>query len=70
VTFAAPLIQRKDDTEEVISERLRNYERQTLPLVDYYRRQGRLHEVIGEIPVEKVTAELTSLIDRLRATND
>lgn len=66
----APLIQRKDDTEEVISERLRNYERQTLPLVDYYRRQGRLHEVIGEIPVEKVTAELTSLIDRLRATND
>ena len=70
MTFAAPLIQRKDDTEEVISERLRNYERQTLPLVDYYRRQGRLHEVIGEIPVEKVTAELTSLIDRLRATND
>jgi adenylate kinase len=66
----APLIQRKDDTEEVISERLRNYERQTLPLVDYYRRQGRLHEVNGEISVEKVTAELTSLIDRLRTTDD
>jgi adenylate kinase len=65
-----PLIQRKDDTEEVISERLKSYERQTLPLVDYYRRPGRLHDVNGELPVEQVTAEVLSLIDRQRATND
>jgi adenylate kinase len=64
----APLIQRKDDSEEVISERLRSYERQTLPLVDFYRRQGRLHGINGELPVEKVTAELILLIERLRAT--
>ena len=63
----APLIQRKDDSEEVISERLRNYERQTLPLVDYYRKQDRLHELDGELSVEKVTAALIALIDRLRA---
>lgn len=62
-----PLIQRKDDSEEVISERLKSYERQTLPLVDYYRKQGRLHELDGELPVEKVTAALIALIDRLRA---
>ena len=66
----ASLIQRKDDSEEVISERLRSYERQTLPLVDYYRRQGRLHEVNGELSVEKVTAVLISIIDRLRASDD
>lgn len=66
----ASLIQRKDDGEEVISERLKNYERQTLPLVDYYRSQGRLHEVDGELPVEKVAAVLISLVDRLRATDD
>lgn len=63
----APLIQRKDDSEEVISERLKTYERQTLPLTDYYRRQGRLHGLNGGLPVEQVTAEVLSLIERLRA---
>src|SRR5438067_1077553 len=32
------LVARKDDSEEVISERLKAYEKQTLPLTDYYRR--------------------------------
>ena len=57
------LIQRKDDTEEVISERLKSYERQTLPLVDYYRRQGRLRRVNGELPVDQVTQEIFCAID-------
>ena len=65
----APLIQRKDDSEEVISERLKSYERQTLPLVDYYRRQGRLFEVNGELPVEQVTAEVLSLIEKQRGND-
>jgi adenylate kinase len=64
------LIQRKDDSEQVISERLRNYERQTLPLTDYYRRQGRLYGVNGELPVDQVTAEVLSLIEKLRAAHD
>ena len=59
----AELIQRKDDTEEVISERLKSYERQTLPLVDYYRRQGRLRRVNGELPVEQVMREIFCAID-------
>jgi adenylate kinase len=66
----APLIQRKDDTEEVISERLKAYERDTLPLADYYRRQGRLYGVNGELPVDQVTAEMLSLIEKLRAAHD
>jgi adenylate kinase len=57
------LIQRVDDTEEVISERLKNYERQTLPLVDYYNRQGRLRRVDGELPVEQVTEQILRAID-------
>jgi adenylate kinase len=65
-----PLIQRKDDSEAVISERLKAYERDTKPLVDYYRSQGRLHELNGELPIEQVTAEMISLVDRLRAGND
>ncbi|PYP83168.1 MAG: adenylate kinase [Candidatus Angelobacter sp. Gp1-AA117] len=60
----ASLIQRKDDKEEVISERLKEYERRTLPLVEYYRRQGRLHEVNGELPANQVTEQILKLIER------
>jgi len=59
----APLVQRKDDKEEVISERLKSYERQTQPLVDYYRRQGRVHELNGDLPVDQVTAETLAIVE-------
>lgn len=34
------LIQRKDDTKEVIEERLKVYKRQTLPIVSHYKERG------------------------------
>ena len=37
-------VARPDDNEEVVAERLKAYERQTLPLVDYYSAKGRLVE--------------------------
>ena len=66
------LFQRVDDTEEVISERLKSYERQTLPLVDFYRSQGRLRRVNGELPVQQVMAEVFRIIEggAAAATND
>lgn len=39
------LYQRKDDTPEVISERLEIYKKQTEPLIDYYKDKGILHDV-------------------------
>jgi adenylate kinase len=57
------LVTRKDDSEEVIAERLRAYERQTLPLVDYYRRQGRLREIDGDRAAQEVTAEAFQAIE-------
>src|SRR5205807_9654231 len=39
------LVARKADSEAVISERLKAYEKQTLPLTDYYRRAGVLRSV-------------------------
>lgn len=59
----SPLLQRKDDKEDVISERLKSYERQTLPLVEYYNRKGSLHELNGEAPVDRVTAETLAIIE-------
>lgn len=51
----APLTTRKDDREEVIAERLKAYEAQTLPLVGYYAAQKRLVE-IGGLELDEVTA--------------
>jgi len=41
------LVQRDDDREETISARLKVYNNQTAPLVDYYRQQGILREIDG-----------------------
>ena len=41
------LLQRADDREDVIAERLGVYETQTRVLIDYYRRQGVLVDVDG-----------------------
>ena len=57
------LVTRKDDTEEVISERLKAYERQTLPLTDFYRKKGQLREVNGEGSVGEITQEMLKAID-------
>jgi adenylate kinase len=57
------LVTRKDDSEEVIAERLKGYERQTLPLIDYYRRQGRLREIDGDQVPQEVTAEVFRAIE-------
>jgi adenylate kinase len=57
------LFQRVDDTEEVISERLKSFERQTLPLEEFYRKQGRLRRINGEQPVEQVLADMFRAIE-------
>jgi adenylate kinase len=57
------LIVRPDDNEAVVAERLKAYERQTLPLVVYYRAKGQVVEINGEQPVDKVTAEALRAIE-------
>jgi adenylate kinase len=54
---------RKDDTEGVIAERLKEYERQTKPLTDYYRAAGRLHVIDGERDMDAVTAETLKVLE-------
>lgn len=49
------LIVRKDDRPETILERLRVYNEQTFPLVDYYKNKGILSEVDGNGSVEATT---------------
>lgn len=39
------LVQRPDDRSEAVTTRLRVYTEQTAPLLDFYRRRGRLHPI-------------------------
>jgi adenylate kinase len=57
------LVTRPDDREEVVGERLKEYERKTLPLTDYYRSQGRLQEINADQGADEVTAELIRAIE-------
>ncbi len=61
----ATLICRPDDREDVVKERLKTYERQTLPLVDYYKSRGRLVVVDGDQPVEEVMRQAFSAIEHV-----
>jgi len=56
------LIQRVDDNEETIGNRLKVYRAQTEPVVDYYRQAGLLHEVDGEGSVDEVYARVTATL--------
>jgi len=48
------LYQREDDKPEVIEERLKIYEKQSAPIVDYYRKKGILVEVDASRSKEEV----------------
>lgn len=56
------LIQRKDDQPDVVRERLRVYEEQTAPLVDFYQTRGVLHPVDGERDADLVFADVEALV--------
>ncbi len=54
---------RSDDNEEVIWKRIEVYKSQSLPLVSYYSKQGKLVRINGMDPVEKVFEKITLAID-------
>jgi adenylate kinase len=56
------LIQRPDDSEEVIGQRLEAYEKQTSPLVAYYKRLGQLHEVDAARSVDEVKQQVFEIV--------
>jgi len=57
------LVQREDDKHETVNKRLDVYERQTAPLIDYYRSTGKLVEVNALAAVDDVTRQIVEKID-------
>jgi adenylate kinase len=57
------LIQREDDREETVRVRLEVYERQTRPLVEYYRTRGLLRTVDGNGGIDEVFGAFCALME-------
>jgi adenylate kinase len=49
------IYQRADDNEESIRVRINAYKKETVPVINWYREQGRFIEVDGTPPIEEVT---------------
>jgi adenylate kinase len=60
----AQLIQRDDDKEETVRNRMQVYAEQTQPLLDYYAQQGVLVEVDGMNSIEEVRAAIKEALGR------
>jgi adenylate kinase len=58
------LIQRTDDSADIVRERLAAYDRKTKPLADYYRQHGVLETVDGSKGVEEVSRALNEIFAR------
>lgn len=54
---------RKDDTEEVVRERLKAYHAQTKPLIGYYTAQNKVRTVDGMADIETVQKEIDQALD-------
>ncbi|MHC4537189.1 MAG: adenylate kinase, partial [Planctomycetota bacterium] len=52
------LVQRPDDTPDVVANRLRTYHQQTEPLVDYYRNNGTVYDFDADGTPEEVRVSI------------
>ena len=60
------LVTRADDGVEIVRERLKVYQRQTKPLVDYYSARPTFRRIDGNQPPDVVTAAVDAALDTLQ----
>jgi adenylate kinase len=56
------LYQREDDKAETVQKRIEVYQKQTAPLIEYYSKQGLIHEVDGTLDIDQVTKQLLAAL--------
>lgn len=57
----SPAVQRADETEEAITKRLETYNNQTVPLVDYYEKEGLL-KTISSLSSEEIVSQIKAAV--------
>lgn len=60
-----PLVQRKDDSPEVVENRLKTYHEQTAAVVGYYQKKFPILTINADQDIDKVTAEVFKGLERL-----
>ena len=58
------VVQRDDDTEEAVQRRLELYEEETVPIIDFYRRLGKLVVVDGVGEGDEVFKRLVDQVEQ------
>lgn len=58
------LFQRDDDSEETVRNRLKVYQEQTAPLIDFYQNAGILKNINGERSVAEVFVEIENFLGK------
>ena len=56
------LVQRADDNEKTVAERIKVYDEKTAPLIEYYKAKDVLIKVDGDKAVEKVTEDIFGVL--------
>ncbi len=59
------LIQRPDDTPEVVTNRLKTYHQQTKPVVGYYKKNGSVFDIDANSDADEVTALMFEHLDEM-----
>lgn len=59
------LYQRADDNEATVGERLVVYEKSTRPLIDYYKKTGKLYEIDGDQEMDKVYDDICGVLKKV-----
>ena len=55
-----PVILREDDKEQTVLDRIKVYDSQTKPLVDFYNKQDLVFTVDGTLPIDEITNKLVT----------
>ncbi|GAA0557432.1 adenylate kinase [Rhizomicrobium electricum] len=57
-------VARADDNPETLANRLKVYHQNTAPLLEYYKKQGKLVTVDGMLPIVEVTKAIDDVIEK------
>ncbi len=58
------LYQRDDDTEETVKKRIKTYENQTKPLIEYYRKKNLLETLVSDGTIEEMRVKVSNLLKK------
>ena len=60
------LIQRKDDNEETVKNRLKVYHETTAPVIEYYKKKGILAQIDGVGDIDEIFAKAVAALDDVK----